>query len=72
VDKVDEYRKYAASLLELAKRAKSDDDKRRLLLMSEAWLYLADKISHLLDGAKQRSASSREAWRNGPGQSTLG
>ena len=36
MNEVDEYRKHAASLLELAKRAKSNDDTRRLLLMSEA------------------------------------
>jgi len=42
-----EYRKYAASLLELAMRAASKVDKTRLLLMSDAWLHLADKISVL-------------------------
>jgi hypothetical protein len=31
----------------LATRAKSNDDTRRLLLMSEAWLHLADKASRL-------------------------
>jgi len=36
MNEVDEYRKHAASLLELATRAKSNDDTRPLLLMSEA------------------------------------
>jgi hypothetical protein len=51
-----EYRNHAASLLDLATRAANNDDKGRLLAISEAWLNLADKLSRL---AKRRKATER-------------
>jgi hypothetical protein len=45
--KEDEYRKHAADLLDLAARAANNDDKGCLLLISQAWLDLADKVSRL-------------------------
>ena len=42
-----EYRRHAAALLDLAKRASNDHDKKRLLVISEAWLNLADKLSRM-------------------------
>ena len=42
--KEDEYRKHAASLLDLAARAANNQDKGRLLLISEAWLNLVDRL----------------------------
>jgi len=55
-----EYRKYAASLLELAMRAASTVDQTRLLLISEAWLHLADKISVLAPRRKPADQFVRE------------
>jgi hypothetical protein len=40
-----EYRKYAASLLDLASKQLDSADKSRLLGMTEAWLDLADRIT---------------------------
>jgi MoxR-like ATPase len=54
--KKDEYRKHAASLLELAARTANNTDKGRLLLISEAWLNLSDKIARL---AGRRDATER-------------
>ncbi len=51
-----EYRNHAASLLDLATRAANNNDKGRLLLISEAWLNLADKVSRL---AGRRHATER-------------
>jgi hypothetical protein len=56
VTKEDEYRKYAASLFALAARAANNQDKSRLLLISEAWLTLADKVSRL---AGRRNTTER-------------
>ena len=56
MSKEDEYRRHAAALLDLAKKASSNDDKRRLLAISEAWLSLADKLSRL---AGRRKATER-------------
>jgi hypothetical protein len=56
MDKVEEYRKHAASLLDLATRAAGGKDKGRLLIMSEAWLNLADKVSR---SAGRRKAAER-------------
>jgi hypothetical protein len=47
-----EYRKHAASLLDLAKRSTNSHDKNRLLAISEAWLKLADKLSRLTQRRK--------------------
>jgi hypothetical protein len=65
MDKVDEYRRYATYLFELATRAKSDD-KRRLLVMSQAWLYLADKLSRLAGRQKTTERLVREVRENRP------
>jgi hypothetical protein len=43
--KVDEYRRSAASMLDLAQRTDSLPDKNRLLIMAEAWLGLADRAA---------------------------
>ena len=43
--KVDEYRRSAASLLDLAQRTDSLPDKNRLLIMTKAWLDLADRAA---------------------------
>jgi hypothetical protein len=56
MSKQEEYRKHAAALLDLAKRASNDHDKKRLLVISEAWLNLADKLSRL---AGRRKATER-------------
>ena len=42
-----EYRRYAAALLDLAKRAGDAADKCRLLVMADGWLKLADKTARL-------------------------
>jgi hypothetical protein len=47
VTKEDEYRKHATALLDLAARAANNADKARLLLISESWLNLADKLARL-------------------------
>ena len=41
----DEYRKHAADSLDLACKQANGADKSRLLLMTEAWLNLADRIA---------------------------
>ena len=41
--KEDDYRNSAAEMIQLARRASSSADKRRLLNMAEAWLDLADR-----------------------------
>ena len=43
VSKQDDYRRHAAEMVDLASRASSMADKRRLLAMAEAWLDLADR-----------------------------
>lgn len=50
------YRNYAAAMLDLASRAASNDGKRRLLFISEAWLNLADKVAR---SAGQRKSTQR-------------
>jgi len=42
---VDEYRRSAASLLDLAQRTDSVADKNRFLVMAEAWLALAARAT---------------------------
>ena len=42
---VEEYRRSAASMLDLAQRADSVADKNRLLIMAEAWLDLAARAA---------------------------
>lgn len=51
-----EYRRYAAALVDLAKRAATAADKARLLVMAEAWLALAGNIARL---TKRRRPSER-------------
>ena len=38
-----EYRAYAGACVDLANKATSDEDKKHLLAMAEAWLGLADR-----------------------------
>lgn len=47
VNKQEEYRRFAATCLELANRATELTNKASLLAMAEAWLNLADRISRL-------------------------
>jgi hypothetical protein len=61
MEKEDEYRRHAASLLELATRAADTKDKGRLLLISEAWLELADKISRMARTRSTTEGLVREA-----------
>jgi hypothetical protein len=44
MSKENECRSYAAKTMDLAQRASSTTDRRRLLLMTEAWLDLADRV----------------------------
>jgi hypothetical protein len=39
-----EYRAYAAACVDLANKATNDNDRKRLLAMTEAWLGLADRV----------------------------
>jgi hypothetical protein len=39
-----EYRAYAGTCVDLANKATSDEDKKHLLAMAEAWLGLADRV----------------------------
>ena len=39
-----EYRRYAAALLDLARRAVGAADKFRLLVLAQAWLKMAENI----------------------------
>ena len=39
-----EYRAYAGACVDLANKATSDEDKKHLLAMAEAWLGLADRV----------------------------
>ena len=59
-----EYRDYAASLLGLAARAADNDKKRRLLLMAEAWLNLAEKVSRLAGRPQTTERMFREIFRD--------
>jgi hypothetical protein len=47
VTKEENYRRYAAELVDLASRTESNQQKRRLLAMAEAWLDLADRARRL-------------------------
>jgi hypothetical protein len=44
MSKEDEYRRHAADILDLARRATSATHKTRLLVMADAWLDLADRV----------------------------
>jgi hypothetical protein len=50
-----EYRRLAAACLDLSKRAAVLADKTRLLLIAEAWLDLADRVSRKHGSAKRRN-----------------
>jgi hypothetical protein len=39
-----EYRVHAAACVNLANKATNDNDRKRLLAMTEAWLGLADRV----------------------------
>jgi hypothetical protein len=58
-----EYIKYAAALFDLATRAANNQDKGRLLAMSEAWLNLADKVSRLARWRRVTERLVQEAFR---------
>ena len=64
-----EYRRYAAALLDLSKRAADAADKVRLLVIADAWLKLADRIVRLPDRLHSDSTHHRRAGRTaGQGQ----
>ncbi len=51
-----EYRQLAAACLDLVKRAVAPADKTRLLLITEAWLALADRVKRKTGNAKHRTS----------------
>jgi hypothetical protein len=53
----DEYRKYAADMVEMAQRVSLSSDKGRLLAMAEAWLNLADRTQEV---ARRHATKLRE------------
>jgi hypothetical protein len=55
-----EYRRLAATCLDLSKRAAVLADKTRLLLIAEAWLDLAERVTRKRAKAKRRSEGSAE------------
>ena len=55
-----EYRQLAAACLDLAKRSGVLADKTRLLLIAEAWLKLADRVTHKSRIAKRRTGDCAE------------
>jgi hypothetical protein len=65
MSKEDEYRRHAAALLDLAKRARSNHDKRRLLVISEAWLNLADKLARMAGRRKATEQLFRQIFSDG-------
>jgi hypothetical protein len=58
-----EYRRLAAACLDLSKRAAVLADKTRLLLIAEAWLDLADRVSRKHGNAKRRNDDFAEHVR---------
>ena len=50
-----EYRAYAGTCVDLAKKATSDKEKKHLLAMAEAWLGLADRVRLTVPEADDRS-----------------
>ena len=52
-----EYRRLAAACLDLPKRAAILANKTRLLLIAEAWLELADRVTRRDGNAKHRSGN---------------
>jgi len=61
-----EYRRLAAACLDLSKRAAVLADKTRLLLIAEAWLDLADRVSRKHGNAKRRNEDFAEHVREDP------
>jgi hypothetical protein len=55
-----EYRRLAGAYLDLAKRAVVLGDKKRLLLIAEAWLNLADRVTRKDGNSKRRNGGSAE------------
>jgi hypothetical protein len=49
VDKKRQYRHFAAASLDLAKHARDEADKARLLAMAEAWLELAERTGPIAE-----------------------
>jgi hypothetical protein len=50
-----DYRNNAAEMVQLAQRASSNADKRRLLNMAEAWLDLADRAHKVMRRSRKPS-----------------
>ena len=57
---VEEYRRYAAECLALAQRAKTPQDRARLLEMAYAWSEMAAKVSERSDESLQDKGSSQD------------
>ena len=55
-----EYRRLAAACLDLAKRAVVQTDKTRLLLIAEAWLDLAERVTRNNGYAERQNDGSAE------------
>jgi len=55
-----EYRRWAAVCLDLAKRATVAADKTRLLLLAEAWLDFADRVTRKDGDEKRRNGDAAE------------
>jgi hypothetical protein len=55
-----EYRRRAAACLDLAKRAAVLADKTGILLVAEAWLELAERVTRKDGNAKHRSGGSSD------------
>jgi hypothetical protein len=53
-----EYRRLAATCLDLSQRAAAPADKTRLLLIAEAWLELADRVTRKRGNARRRNDGS--------------
>ena len=72
-----EHRRYAASLLDIAARARTAADKLRLLVMAEAWVALADKFARMTkwhrvaDPAIHQTTVGPEPSQNQPGPGRL-
>jgi hypothetical protein len=62
MSKEDEYRDYAFTTIELAKRQPSGADKNRLLVLAEAWVDLAERA------AKRAKAALRGVTSKGAEQ----
>ena len=54
MSKIDEYRGFAATALDMAEKASDPRDKTRLLNMAEAWVNLAERTNHPVERSDRR------------------